>query len=99
MSKMTNTFSECPWCYGDGCNQCAIERRKYEAAMPKPIFTAKADNPHDMKLLKRVFGKDALEQAFGKDGGGMTEINRNAAIASVEQILHAQSESEADNER
>ena len=52
---------------------------------PTPIFTAKAGNPRDMELLARVFNRTALERAFGPGGGGMDEIERNAATARAEQ--------------
>lgn len=86
-------FGGCSWCSGQGCNQCNFERKKYEAQIeanlknPQPIFTADINNPDDMQLLKSCFGKDALEHAFGPDGGGMDEINLNAAIASLTQEL------------
>ena len=93
MSRHSIAFDGCSWCSGQGCNQCRYERKKYEAQIeanlknPQPIFSADRNNPGDMQLLKDVFGKDALEQAFGPDGGGMEEINRNAAVASLTQEL------------
>lgn len=85
-------FSGCKWCYGKGCNQCHIERKKHEAELknPQPTFTARRDNPHDMALLKRFFGKDAMEHAFGPDGDGSQEMEENGAIASLMQVLHNQ---------
>lgn len=82
-------FGLCSWCNGTGCTQCHLERKKYEDAErnPQPIFTADVKCPGDMQLLKDVFGKEALEQAFGPDGGGVEEIHRNAAIASLTQEL------------
>ncbi len=87
-------FSECEWCFGAGCNQCTVERKKYEAELqekldnPQPIFSAKTDNPHDMKLMKRFFGRNAVEHAFGEDGDGPLEMERNGCIASLIQLLH-----------
>ena len=86
-------FDGCSWCNGKGCNQCRYERKKHKAQIeanlkdPQPIFTADINNPGDMQLLKDFFGRDALEKAFGPDGGGVEEINRNAAIASLTQEL------------
>ena len=66
---------------------CDEEREKYQARQMQPIFTARRDNPEDMEALKRVFGKDALESAFGPGGGGMAEIEEHAAIESLKQAL------------
>ncbi len=89
-----NPYNKCKWCDGSGCNQCRIEQKKaldeFEKRGPQPLFTAKADSPEDMKLLKDVFGKDALEHAFGPDGEGMAEIERNAAVISLVQLLRNQ---------
>lgn len=85
-------FRDCKWCYGKGCNQCNEERRKAVAEFEKngfqPIFTAHVDNPDDMRRLKQVLGMEALEHAFGPDGDGMQEIERNAAIASLLQLIN-----------
>lgn len=52
---------------------------------PEPIFTARTDNPGDVELLKKVFSREAIEHAFGPDGEGMVEIERNAAEARAVQ--------------
>lgn len=82
-------FNRCNWCHGRGCNQCHLQREKYLEAMkiPQPLFTANINDPEDMKLLKEVFGGQALEHAFGPDGGGMPEIEQAAAIASFKQAM------------
>ena len=66
-------FEHCRWCNGQGCNQCNLERKKYEDQFktPQPLFSADVNDPEDMELLKEVFGRQALEHAFGPDGGGM----------------------------
>ena len=93
MPRKHFAFGGCSWCSGQGCNQCRYEQKKHEAQIeanlknPQPIFTADRNNPDDMQLLKDVFGKEALEKAFGPDGGGIEEIERNAAIASFTQEL------------
>jgi len=43
-----------------------------------------------MQLLKEIFGRQALEHAFGPDGGGMQEIEQAAAIASFKQAMRKQ---------
>jgi hypothetical protein len=52
---------------------------------PEPIFTVRRSNPKDMELLKRVFGREALERAFTEGGRGMAEVEENAAVARAEQ--------------
>lgn len=52
---------------------------------PKPIFTMERSNPNDIDRMKRVFGREALERAFGPEGRGMAEIEENAAIIRAEQ--------------
>lgn len=54
---------------------------------PQPIFTARRDNPGDMELLKKVFHRTVLEEAFGTDGEGVAEIERRAAEARGIQAL------------
>ena len=94
--EFKGAFPECSWCYGRGCNQCPSERKEYEANLldqlenPQPIFSAKTDNPHDMQLMKTYFGKEALERAFGPEGGGQQEIERNGCVASLIQLLHSE---------
>ncbi len=72
-------------------NQYDSERKKAEEKFkkngPQPIFSADRSNPEDMKLLNQVVGKDALEHAFGPDGGGVREIERSAAIGSFLQTM------------
>lgn len=82
-------FEHCAWCNGRGCNQCNLERKKYEDAhkVPQPLFSADINDPEDMKLLKECFGREALEHAFGPDGGGMQEIEQAAALASFKQAI------------
>jgi len=82
-------YYNCKWCNGQGCISCEVERKKDEEKQPEyhPIFSAKLDNPKDMKAVKKVFGKDALNHAFGPDGEGIAEIERNAAIESLHQKI------------
>ena len=82
-------FEHCSWCNGRGCNQCHLERKKYEDQFktPQALFSADVNDPQDMQLLKEVFGREALEHAFGPDGGGMQEIEQAAALASFKQAM------------
>jgi hypothetical protein len=77
---------------------CDKEREKAEESARQPIFTADRNDPEDMELLKEVFGVDALQQAFGPGGGGMDEVHRNAAIASLRQVLRRQASDRAESE-
>jgi hypothetical protein len=89
-----SAYENCKWCHGNGCNQCNFEREKrikeYEKNGPQPIFSMKI-NPdgtlEDPELAKSCIGKDALEKAFGPEGGGVREIELNCAVASLIQQL------------
>jgi len=87
-------YAGCKWCGGRGCLQCDIEREKdakrdrEQLENPQPIFEADLNNPDDVALLKLFFGREAIEHAWGKNGDGVREIGRNAAIASLLQKLH-----------
>ena len=85
--QLKGAFPYCKWCGGTGCMGCDEERRKYEEQRAKPIFTADRNNPEDMAALRRVFGREALEHAFGPDGDGMAEVEYNAAVESLLQAL------------
>ncbi len=85
--NMKGAFAGCKWCGGSGCLACPDERAKAEKQAMGPIFTADLDNPDDMKLLNDCLGREALERAFGPDGGGMLEVKRNAAVASLLQVV------------
>lgn len=61
--------------------------------MAQPIFSADVNDPEDMAALRRVIGREALEQAFGPDGGGAAEIEYRAAVESVLQALRRASKS------
>lgn len=96
-------FPYCKWCRGRGCTFCPGEADKYAEAMAKPIFTARLDSPEEMEEAKRVIGREAIERAFGPDGGGVREIELNAAFAMVTRELRKvvtmdQTESEQEEE-
>lgn len=85
---MSNAYYNCKWCKGKGCLFCDTEKKKdfpQGNAPYKPIFSAKIDNPKDMEALKKVFGYDALNHAFSPEGEGIAEIERNAAMESLQQ--------------
>ena len=87
MAMYKGAFHGCRFCGGSGCLACDGQRKKAEKMAMKPIFTAKRDNPKDMAALKRVFGPDALAHAYGPEGGGLHEIEYNAALESLNQFL------------
>ncbi len=83
--QLKGAFPHCRWCGGFGCLGCDQERRNYEEQRSQPIFTADVNDPDDMEALRRVAGRPALEQAFGPGGGGVGEIEYNAAVESLVQ--------------
>ena len=85
--QLKGAFPYCKWCGGSGCMGCDEERRKYEEQRAKPIFTADRNDPEDMAALRRVVRREALEHAFGPDGGAMAEVEYNAAVESLLQAL------------
>jgi hypothetical protein len=95
-------FRYCKWCGGrpQGCTFCPSEREKYlkeeERRRYEPIITAKIDDPQEMSELNHVIGADALKHAFGPEGEGVREIERNAAIVNLTRALrkHFSSEEE-----
>lgn len=88
------SYPGCRFCGGRGCLACEGERQRAFEQVQDPIFTASTDDPRDMQLLKTYLGKDALDHAFGPDGHGIQEIERNAAIASFLQAVHVREESD-----
>ena len=85
--QLKGAFPYCKWCGGSGCMGCDEERRKYQEQRAKPIFSAERDNPEDMEALRRVVGREAIEHAFGPEGGGIAEVEYNAAVESLLQVL------------
>ena len=69
-------YDDCKWCGGKGCLACPGEAKKAEKEAIKPLFTAKLNDPQDLELLKKNFGREAIEKAFGEGGGGMREIKK-----------------------
>lgn len=85
--QLKGAFPGCPWCGGFGCLACDDERRRAQERMAKPIFSADRNDPADMAALRRIVGAEAIEHAFGPDGGGMREVGYNAAVESLLQSL------------
>ena len=85
--QLKHAYPRCQWCHGTGCLACDAERRMHQERASQPIFSAQRDDPEDMEALRRVFGRDALDHAFGPEGRGMAEIEENAAIESLKQAL------------
>ena len=71
-------YRDCKFCGGKGCLACPGEAEKeYKRQFqngPKTIATFNLNNPESMKKAKMIFGKEAIENAFSQDGGGMPEI-------------------------
>lgn len=53
----------------------------------KPILTANRDDPRQMEDLKSVIGGEALQRAFGPGGGGVREVEFNAATVNLLRAL------------
>jgi hypothetical protein len=87
MTKLKGAFRGCSWCGGNGCMMCDQERRNHEQRRMHPIFSADLNDPNDMAALNRVFGRGAIESAFGPNGGGMREVEEGAAIESLMQAI------------
>lgn len=77
-------FKGCRFCHGRGCAGCdeeakaqfpafkAAEDAEYARLFPNgpvPIATFRTDSPADMAELKRVFGAESLQRAFGPVAG------------------------------
>ncbi|MFH0900694.1 MAG: hypothetical protein V2A73_08710 [Pseudomonadota bacterium] len=61
---MTVAWKNCQWCGGAGCLYCQAEREKACQRDINPIFIASRDDPADMEALRRIIGKEAIEDAF-----------------------------------
>jgi len=85
--QLKGAFPHCQWCGGFGCMCCDEERRKFEERRSQPIFMADRNDPADMEALRRVAGREALERAFGPGGGGVDEVEYNAAVESLLQAM------------
>lgn len=83
----SHAFPGCRFCHGRGCLACPGERKKAGERAVEPIFTANLDDPHDLELLRQYLSRQAVEKAFSA-GGGIHEIEFNAAVASLLQALH-----------
>jgi len=78
-------YCNCKWCHGRGCLYCHEERQR-DQEEPKLLFSADPNDPEDMRQLAETFGRQALERAF-REGDGMVEIERNAALATLMQMI------------
>lgn len=85
--QLKGAFGGCQWCGGRGCLQCDAQRQAAIERRQQPIFVADRNDPADMDALKRVFHRKSIEHAFGPEGGGMQEIEFNAAVESLLQSL------------
>ncbi len=81
-------YGRCKWCGGEGCIACPHEVAKDMQRRVEPLFKANLDDPYDMELMREYFGMAALSHAFGPDGDGCEELEYNACIANLLQILN-----------
>ena len=92
--RLKGAFTGCKWCGGNGCLQCDDQREKAEKQALRPLFSADIGNPDDMALLKEFAGAEAIEHAFGPDGGGMREVHAGALLATLKQLARKKRERE-----
>ena len=89
--RLKGAFPGCSWCGGNGCLQCDEERRKAQELAMQPILSFKLEESEDPTLgpmIRDAIGAEALQRAFAPGGGGIAEIQRNCALASLVQLLH-----------
>ena len=85
-------YRDCKWCGGSGCLACEGEADKaYRRAFPdgpKPIATFDLSDTADVEAARVSIGIEAVRKAFGKGGGGVSEIIAN--IAKAKNPLNAE---------
>ena len=89
-TQLKGAFAGCTWCHGKGCLCCDREREKAYQRSRKPILSVTHEELADPTLgplIKNTIGADAMQKAFGPDGGGVGEINSNCAVVSLVQAL------------
>ncbi|MDE2104302.1 MAG: hypothetical protein KGL39_44100 [Patescibacteria group bacterium] len=86
----------CNWCFDKGCLACPPPPTKQELLDDALLFKADRNNPHDMELVRQVFGAEAMEKAFGPNGGGMADVQLNAALARLLQAIHRSDKAEVE---
>ena len=79
-----------------GCIACPGE--KTEPTLPEPIFTAKFDSEHDMKLSEEYFGRESIESGVIPGVYPALSSDENnwelrGALASFLQAVHKDAES------
>lgn len=84
--EQRSIYRDCRWCRDRGCLYCKAEADKaYKAAFPdgpQPIATFPT-TPEGMEAANRVIGIEAIRKAFGRGGGGISEIEENAKAVVV----------------
>lgn len=82
---------------------CDAERAKSFERSKKPILQY---TPEEMKdptlgpMIRDAIGAQALEKAFGFDGGGMSEVRSNCAMVTLFQAIRNDSrERESNSEK
>ncbi len=83
-------YRDCRWCGGKGCVSCKIECDKEYARQfpngPGPLLVL--TTPEEIVAARSVIGVEAIEKAFGPNGGGMQEI-----VSNIEAFKKAQGKS------
>ncbi len=100
-TQLKGAFIGCTWCHGSGCICCDSEREKAFQRSKQPILSfthEELEDPTMGPLIKDAIGADALQRAFGPDGGGVEEVKFNCAVASLEQLMRKRGSEAAESE-
>lgn len=88
-TQLKGAYHGCSWCGGRGCNQCDIEAEKAFKRMQEPMISVTHEELEDPEMLaafRDAVGMEALQKAFGPDGGGMQEVALNSVLFNLKQL-------------
>ncbi len=100
-TRMKGAFPGCTWCHGNGCMCCDSEREKAYQRSREPILSVthkELDDPTLGPLIKDAIGAEALQKAFGPDGGGIDDVKFNCAVVSLVQLMRKHNGEAADGD-
>lgn len=52
----------------------------------EPMLTINKNSEFELELMKNAIGKDAIDKAFGAEGGGIKEIEDNCRQAQQDRL-------------
>ncbi len=82
---MKGAYSGCSWCGGTGCIQCPVEAQKAQKERMKPLAEFDLTTEEGIQAANLAIGAEAMEHAFGPDGGGVREIEANCLIEELKK--------------